>query len=343
LDSKLPAVSIIIPVRNEEKNITDLLANLSAQTFPQNLLEIIFVDDHSTDATNRILDQHKSIHRIRLIHLNGDRYGKKEALRKGLEESRSEFILITDGDCRLDKNWIRNMAGVYASKNAGLVFGAVRYDPGKGPWNNMLELELLSLNGATAGAAGIGDPIMCNGANMGFSKQRYMQFLEEYMNGNASGDDVFFLLWMKEKYAPEIAYVKSKETTVYTKPPHTFPEFWHQRIRWVSKSTSYRDLHLILSSLIVYALNVSLLLSLLGSLIVPELRWGFAGLFSTKCIIDFIFLWMITGYYKRRNLLILFLPLQIIYFIYVSIIGFAGIIIPFKWKGRKTNPVQLIQ
>jgi len=64
---------------------------------------------------------------------------------------------------------------------------------------------------------------------------------------------------------------------------------------------------------------------------------GFIILFLVKCIGDLVLLLIVTRYYRNRYLLLIFLPLEIIYFIYISIIGFAGNILSFDWKGRRSG------
>jgi len=67
--SKLPSVSIIIPVRNEALHIESLINDLLAQDYPAHLIEIIVVDDHSEDQTPNIVRKFQN-ERVRLISLN---------------------------------------------------------------------------------------------------------------------------------------------------------------------------------------------------------------------------------------------------------------------------------
>ncbi|MCK4288853.1 MAG: glycosyltransferase, partial [Bacteroidales bacterium] len=66
-------VSIIIPARNEEQNITDIFYDLLKQSYPKNLFEIIVVDDFSADSTSRVVEDFcKKNENIRLIRLSGE-------------------------------------------------------------------------------------------------------------------------------------------------------------------------------------------------------------------------------------------------------------------------------
>src|SRR5688572_14722292 len=81
----LTKISIILPVRNEEKNISTILNCLTKQKYPNDKFEVIIVDDFSTDATRDIIK--KSAHsNIKYIHLkNGE--GKKKAIEDGISHS----------------------------------------------------------------------------------------------------------------------------------------------------------------------------------------------------------------------------------------------------------------
>ena len=71
-------ISVLIPARNEEKNIGQLLQALQEQTYPGEFFEIILVDDHSTDATPAIVQQFSTVKLIQLKEDGINSYKKKE-------------------------------------------------------------------------------------------------------------------------------------------------------------------------------------------------------------------------------------------------------------------------
>lgn len=95
-----PLVSIIIPVRNEERNLEEALRSVLAQEYPN--LEIIAVDDRSTDRTGGILaEMARQRHRLRVISvidLPVGWLGKNHALHLGASEARGDYLLFTDAD-----------------------------------------------------------------------------------------------------------------------------------------------------------------------------------------------------------------------------------------------------
>ncbi|QBD79546.1 glycosyltransferase [Ktedonosporobacter rubrisoli] len=98
-----PRVSIIVPARNEERNIRRCVTSLLEQDYPN--YEVIVVDDGSTDATASILDELVTSHPrgerlwiLRLRDLPPGWAGKPHAIQQGVQEARGEWLLFTDAD-----------------------------------------------------------------------------------------------------------------------------------------------------------------------------------------------------------------------------------------------------
>ncbi len=120
----LPRVTVVVAARNEERLITTLLDGLSRQDYPTDLLEIIIVNDNSTDRTPIVvsefiesLRQHSAIS-IRLIF--NPFPGKKRAIRYGIEKSSGELILTTDADCTVRPGWVSAHAAAYSAGSKAL-------------------------------------------------------------------------------------------------------------------------------------------------------------------------------------------------------------------------------
>jgi chlorobactene glucosyltransferase len=104
LPERAPSVSIILPARNEEHNIRRCVESLLAQDYAN--YEVIVVDDGSTDATVRILDElvssHPLGHRLYVLRLRDELprgwAGKPHAIHLGVQEAQGEWLLFTDAD-----------------------------------------------------------------------------------------------------------------------------------------------------------------------------------------------------------------------------------------------------
>src|ERR1035437_2793953 len=163
-------ISVIIPMRNEEATITSLLEALSAQDYPVDLFEIIVIDDHSSDQSLKKARQYQKSN-CRILSLPELVSGKKTAIRYGIETANNQLIVTTDADCYLGNKWLRCLAGYFEKKEPVMMLApvlAAKSGEYNSLFNKMLTLELMSLLVSTAGAAAIGYPVMCNGANLAF-------------------------------------------------------------------------------------------------------------------------------------------------------------------------------
>jgi cellulose synthase/poly-beta-1,6-N-acetylglucosamine synthase-like glycosyltransferase len=112
-----PRVSVIIAARNEERKITEALQSVLGQDYPN--LEVIVVNDRSTDCTGELLEQvAQTAERLRVIHITGlpaGWLGKNHALQAGAAISAGDFLLFTDADIVMKSDAIRKAIS-YASR-----------------------------------------------------------------------------------------------------------------------------------------------------------------------------------------------------------------------------------
>ena len=330
------SVSIIIPCRNEENNIKRLLQDLANQNYPEQLYEVLLIDDHSEDSTARIIKSYcRNIDNFRLIQLPLNISGKKAAIKAGIENSSGKLIITTDADCRAGRYWISTVTSFYLRNDKPkMIIGLVDMLPDASVFNKFQQLEFLSLIGSGAGAAGMSNPIYCNGANLIYEKELYYKFKDPLSATSVSGDDTLFMLKVKKNYPHEIKLLKSKDAIILTKPQLTFRDFIRQRIRWTSKAKYYKDYDIIYTSIVVFALNVSVCVSMI-LMFTKHHYLLYPALLSGKTIADFIILNSILKFFNKKKLLKYLIIFQLIYPAYISFAGILGNITGYKWKNRK--------
>jgi glycosyltransferase involved in cell wall biosynthesis len=118
----LKKLSVIIPCFNESQTIIEILSRI--RSVPLNLeLEIIVIDDYSTDGTREIL-QNELGNKVDVLFLQPKNYGKGAAIRRGLNLSTGEIIIIQDADLEYDPNEYPNLLQPILEGNADVVFGS---------------------------------------------------------------------------------------------------------------------------------------------------------------------------------------------------------------------------
>ena len=330
-------VSVIVPFRNEENNLATIMDCLSRQYYPKGLLEIILVNDHSEDMGLKLANDYIAVHELtdfKVLSLEeGEGISKKAALRKGIENSHGELIITTDADCSMGEFWVSAIAEKYLSENCQMISGPVCIKPDGSFFSGLQSLEFFSLVGCGAGAIAIGKPFLANGANLAFSRSLYDE-LHGYSSHlkYASGDDVFMLLQAKKKH--NISFLKDKAAVVRTQGAHNLKTFFQQRIRWASKSSGYKDAPALLTALSVFFLNSLLLISCGLGFFDSRIFFISGGLFLIKLLIDLPLFSAVSGFFNLRRLLWLYLPLQILYTIYIIVTAVLSWFLPFDWKNR---------
>ena len=335
-------VSVIIPVRNESDNIIKCLNCLAVQDYPKNLFEIIICDDSSTDNTVDLVNDFIRKHpynKIKLIELALKKIiYKKQAVTEAVAAADGELIITTDGDCSMGEKWVSEIVGLYEEKKYFFIAGPVIFQDERNSFTDLQSLEFMSLVATGLGSVAGNFPVMCNGANLAYSRKAFLE-VSGY-SGNTeyvSGDDIFLLQKIKAKYPGRIGVIKSENAIVYTPAQKDMKSLISQRLRWVSKSRGYRSFPALITSVAVYLMNLLILITAVVSFFSGSAFVFFIILITTKLFCDLPVLVNMTAFARRTKLLVYYLPLQVLYIIYVVLIGVAGNFVRYQWRGRKIS------
>jgi len=325
-------ISLVVACRNEEENISDLLECLVKQKYPNNKTEILIVNDHSTDSTENIVREYSNKYEIvKLLNLPTNLKGKKAALSYAIEKANSELIITTDADCTMNENWLISLLSYYEMHKPKLLSAPVRIKH-KNTFQHLQAFEFMSLILSGAGAIGVNRAIMCNGANILFEKSLFAEC--NLKKDLPSGDDIFLMLHAKSSDKKSVRFVKSHDAIVSTKGAISLKDFFHQRVRWTSKSKSYRDFDIVYTSTVVAVTNLVLAIGLIRAFV----EMSFVRIimfFLLKIIADLPLMISGSRFFKTQKSLLLFLPLQILYPFYIVFTASFGLIGNFTWKSRK--------
>ena len=138
MEKKKSLVSIIVPAYNAEKFIDKCIRSVLNQSYPN--LELILVDDGSTDETGKICEEYASKDtRVRVIHKKNS--GVSAARNMGLSSAIGEYVVFLDSDDWLDEDIVELALKKY-QKNCINIWGFVCYWP-----RNVLKTEELRAEG----------------------------------------------------------------------------------------------------------------------------------------------------------------------------------------------------
>ena len=121
----LPAVSIIVAVHNEERDLPRKLSNLTEIDYPRDQLDVVFVSDGSTDGTDRLLREAAETG-LRVITLP-NRRGKASALNRGVSEARHDLLILSDAATLFAPSAVQKLVRHFRDPAVGVVCGRLEF------------------------------------------------------------------------------------------------------------------------------------------------------------------------------------------------------------------------
>ena len=137
-------ISVIIPVKDEEKKIERCLEAVFGQTIKP--FEVIVVDGHSTDKTVR------KARKFSVNILYEDYHTRAGACQIGVENAKGEYVAFTDADCIPERDWLENLVKEFDEDIVG-VGGGIK-NIGKGLWENSINLAMDTFLGSANSVQG---------------------------------------------------------------------------------------------------------------------------------------------------------------------------------------------
>lgn len=231
----LPTVSVVVAAKNEEAHLGECLVSLANLDYPADRLEIIIVNDASTDKSAEIIEAFEhDISMLKHIHLaKGEKtkQGKAGALLAGIEKSRGEILFITDADCVVPHTWIRDLLGGFHER-VGVVGGFTLVKQPTSLWQKVQAYDWRFLLSVAAAASQLNKPISWVGNNLAVRRSTYEQ-VGGYQNLEAGFVEDFMLINVIEKEtAWQCRFYASAKSAVRTNAADSLHQLISQRKRW---------------------------------------------------------------------------------------------------------------
>lgn len=342
-DSKsiFPDVSVIVSARNEENNISNLVNALVNQSYPKALLQLIIINDRSTDRTAEILSTSaKEIDNLTIVTIDETRNGwspKKWALNTAIHTITTEIILQTDADCIPHKDWVKSMVQPFSNSAIGFVSGPAPLTNNTTLIDSLYELDSLAQDAFSAGGFSRGIVFSCAGRNIGFLKQAFDD-VNGYENVShfISGDDDLLLHKITGHPSYKAHFILSEKAVVDSPPPSSLEQFVHQRLRFASKGFSYYNIKtstaLKLALPFLYVANMVVLLSLFSFIETTHFYWIWPWFIKSIAdgVITYTFYHVIGRKWSLRTMILL----SLVHPLYIVIFGIIGPFSTFEWKSN---------
>jgi peptidoglycan-N-acetylglucosamine deacetylase len=289
-EGTMPQVSVIIPAHNEAAVIAKSVERILGSNYPD--LEVIVIDDGSTDATWTVLENTFGAHpAVKLISIaNG---GKANAINVGLAQAKGQIIVALDADTQFEKDTIANLTRWFVDPKVGAVAGNAKVGNRINTITKWQALEYISAQNLERRAlVALGCMTVVPGA-VGAWRREALEKLGRFPTNTLAEDQDLTIAVQKAGYR----VVFDSEAIAWTEAPDTFDGLMRQRFRWAYGTLQclwkHRDV------------TFRPRFGTLGLIAMPQV-WLFQVLLTVMApLVDFMLLWQIihTGldYLQHQN------------------------------------------
>jgi cellulose synthase/poly-beta-1,6-N-acetylglucosamine synthase-like glycosyltransferase len=220
--SYFPGVSIIIPAYNEEKDIGGTISTILESDYPKDKLEIIVVNDGSTDNT---LEEIRKFKGIRII--NKENSGKADSINKGIGIAKFDLVGVVDADSYPNKDAIRRMIAYFEEDNVAAVTSSILVKNRK-RWFERLQAYEYTVIGWTRKLLQFVEGIYVTPGPLSIYKRDLVLKYGGFDTKNLTED--IEMTWRILSHGHKVRI--SLNSKAYTVVPQRLRDWWKQRVRW---------------------------------------------------------------------------------------------------------------
>lgn len=221
-----PLITIAVPAFNEEKTILKTLRSILHLSYPQKNIEIIVINDGSTDKTSTVVEKFvKKYKNIKLI--NQENKGKAESLNQALKIASGEYFACLDADSTITRNSVELMLHSFSEHKTAAVISALKVKDSKNLYEKLQRFEYIIAILMRKLKANINTLAMTPGV-LSIYKTKILKKVGGFDKDNMTED---FEIAMRLKYYGYNIRIETNSFT-YTNVPNNFSSFLRQRVRW---------------------------------------------------------------------------------------------------------------
>lgn len=329
--------TVVIAARDEAPRLQNLLHSLVRW---KGCAEIIVVDDHSVDATKKVV---KEINRkfSKVCYQVNSGTGKKEALKTGIQQAKTDWVVTVDADLQVDEFTGRSLLKtIWESANSRMIVFPIGMERTQSAVSILDLMEWTALQGITISSQEMGLPLLANGALLAMKRDCWLKAYSEAFKRNlASGDDIFMLHTLIAQYG-KTCISQAEDVLAKVQPNDSLKGLFKQRLRWARKNVYVPSTPYKLVALSYVLANITLLLTLLFGLS------GFVSwmpviiVWSLKLIADGVLISKTSRFFHDQFNLLTYLLTALIYPFYFAAIFILLPLINPVWKGKTQHEQQ---
>jgi hyaluronan synthase len=231
-----PSVTFIVPAMNEGESIKRTLEKIYEVNYPKEKIEVITINDGSTDNTLEYMRQVKQEHVDMMIISYRKNRGKKQAMARGIKRARGQILVFIDSDSFVQPDSIRPLVKYFSDPKVGAVSG--RTDVHNWKKNILTRMQaaryMIAFDVEKSAEGLFGCVTCCSGCFSAYRRDYVLEVLDEWVNQKTLGidchygDDRSLTNYLLKKY--QMKY--SPEARASTIAPETTRQFLKQQLRW---------------------------------------------------------------------------------------------------------------
>jgi len=232
----LPSVTVIVACKNEEGSIGRTLDAIYRSDYPRDQMEVIAVNDGSTDGTYAEMERAKARHAgLKVIHFEKN-LGKRHGMAAGARMATGEILVYVDSDSFVQRETIRRLVQGFADPTVGAVCGhATVQNARKNLLTKMQEVRYFIAFRVVKAAESVFSAVTCcSGCLAAYRRRPVMEVLDTWLNQRflgteaTFGDDRSLTNFMLRRY--RVLY--HSEAVCTTLVPESYRQFFRQQLRW---------------------------------------------------------------------------------------------------------------
>lgn len=233
-----PFVSVIVPNYNGAKTLLGCVQAVKSFSYPKNRMEIIVVDDKSTDESLSLLE---NVHGIRVLRQPKNK-GKAAGINRALKVAKGELVACIDSDTYPAPDCLWKMASLFDSPKVGAVTGLIRVHKPKNLLMRIQEIEYLIGFGFYQSLMSVINAAYVTPGPMAMYKRKVLLDLGGYDEHNITEDMEIALRLQYNGYHIRAAH----DANIYTEVPANYKGWFRQRLRWyrgaIMNKYKYREM-----------------------------------------------------------------------------------------------------